>query len=156
MIMRRLTLFGLFAVAAIGVSTPALAAGPPDTFTDTQKNVTETLPFEGPSAGGPGMVTITYNSVFHVTQFEDGRYHLTGTQTGTFSFDPDDPALSTATGRFTTWFGENGNSSSFNATSTFSARGRTEEGEMLRFNVTTHITIVGSDVVVEFEKVVCG
>jgi hypothetical protein len=83
-------------------------------------------------------------------------YHLTGTQTGTFSFDPDDPALSTSTGRFTTWFGENGNTNSFNATSTFSARGRTEEGEKLRFNVTTHLTIVGSDVVVVFEKVNCG
>ena len=155
--MRQLTLVGLFAVAALGASTPALAAGgPPDTFTDTKQNVTETIPFEGPCGGGAGTVTITYNSVFHVTQFDDGRSHVTGTQTGKFSFAPTDPALPNSSGSFTTWFRGNGNSRTFNATSTFSARGRTDDGEHVRFNVTTHITVVGSDVIVEFEKVSCG
>ena len=119
-------------------------------------DMTETIPFEGPCGGGAGMVTITYNSVFHVTQFDDGRYHVTGTQTGTFSFAPTDPALPNSSGSFTTWFGENGNSRTFNATSTFSVRGRTDDGEHVRFNVTTHITVAGSDVVVQFEKVSCG
>jgi hypothetical protein len=145
------------AVAAMAASTPALAAGgPPDTFSDTRQHVTETIPFKGPCGGGTGMVTINYNSVFHVTQFGDGRYHVTGTQTGKFSFDPTDPALPGSTGRFTTWFGENGNSETFNATSTFGVTGRNDDGERVRFNVTTHITVVGSDVIVEFEQVNCG
>lgn len=155
--MRKLTLFGLFAVAAMGASTPALAhGGPPDTFTDTQHQVTEMLPFAGPCGGGAGTVTITYNGVFHVTQFEDGHSHVTGTQTGTFLFDPVDPASSNVTGSFTTWFGVNRNPGSYNDTSTFSVRGRAEDGVQVRFNVTTHITVVGSDVIVSFEKVNCG
>ena len=154
--MRKLTLFGLVAVGAIGVSTPALAGGPPDTFTDTQHNVTETIPFEGPCAGGPGMVTITSNSVFHVTQFEDGRFHISGNQTGKFSFDPDDPALGTTTGSFTNGFSDTGTSNTFSSTSNFSARGRTVDGELLRFHVTSHITIVGSDVIVQFDNLSCG
>lgn len=155
--MRKLTLFGLFAVAAMGASTPALAHdGPPFTFTETQHQVTETVPFAGPCGGGAGLVTITYNSVFHVTQFEDGHYHVTGTQTGKFAFDPDDPAAPDVTGGFTSWFGENGNPATFNATSTFSVRGRTDDGAQVRFNVTSHVTVVGADVIVSFDKVNCG
>jgi hypothetical protein len=154
--MRKVTLFGLVAVGAIAVSAPVLAGGPPDTFTDTQHNVTETFAFEGPCAGGPGMVTITSNSVFHVTQFEDGRIHVSGNQTGKFSFDPDDPTLGTSTGSFTNGFNDNFNSNTSSSTSNFSARGRTEDGEMLRFHVTSHITVVGSDVIVQFDNVSCG
>lgn len=155
--MRKLTVLGLFAVAGMGASTPALAHdGPPFTFTDTQHQVTATVPFEGPCGGGTGSVTITYNSVFHVTQFEDGHYHVTGTQTGKFAFDPDDPAGSDVTGSFTTWFGDNGNPETFNTTSTFSVTGRTEDGTHVRFNVTSHLTVVGTDVIVSFDKLNCA
>ena len=63
------------------------------------------------------MLTTTANGVFHITQFPDGHYHLTGTQTGTFEFDTDDPALPDFSGRFTVWFGENGNPNGFNGRS---------------------------------------
>ena len=79
-----------------------------------------------------------------------------GNQTGKFTFDPDDPTLGNTTGSFTNGFNDNGNSNVFNSTSNFSARGRTEDGEMLRFHVTSHITIVGSDVIVQFDNLSCG
>ena len=102
------------------------------------------------------MTTFTFNGVFHVTEFADGHYHVNGNQTGTFTFDPDNPAMPEASGRFTTRFSESSNPGTFTATDTFSVVGRTADGSRLRFNVTNHITIVGEHVVVSFDKVNCS
>ena len=71
--------------------------------------------------------------VFHVTQFDDGRYHVAGTQTGTFSFDPTDPGDAQLDRHL-----------------------RTDDGEHARLNITTHITVVDPDVIVELESSVVG
>lgn len=89
-------------------------------------------------------------SVFHITEFDDGRYHVTGTGVGRFSFE-----LSTGemfTGRFTFWFGENLTSEEdFNATFTFNATGKGDEGTHVMLREVAHVTIVNGELVVEFD-----
>jgi hypothetical protein len=154
--MRKLRISGLI-VALLALPTPALAhGGPPNTFTDVMKDFTQTIPFGNPCTGDPGVVTIKINGVFHVTEFADLHVHVSGTSTGTFVFDTTDPSLPDYSGRFTQSFAENGNPNGFNASSTFRVRGTGTDGSSLRFHQTTHLTIVGSDVVVTFDKTSCG
>lgn len=156
--MRKRTLIGLVVAAMLALPTAVSAhGGSPETSTDVFKDVTESFADINPCAGNaPGTVTLTYNGVIHVTQFPDGHHHVTGTFTGTFVFDTTDPALPDYSGRFTQWFGENLNPDGFNATFTFRVKGAGTDGSSLRFNAVAHITIVGSDVIVEFEKLRCG
>ena len=157
--MRKWTLFGLVVAATLGAeSTPALAhGGPPVTFTEVLHGVTDVF-VSDPACGdaGPGVVTFTNTGVFHVTEFADGHFHVNGNQTGTFTFDPDDPAALEATGRLATRFSESSNPGTFTQTDTFSVVGQTADGSRVRFNVTNHITVVGEHVVVSFGKVNCS
>jgi hypothetical protein len=41
------------------------------------------------------------------------------------------------------------------ATFTFSVNGKGTDGSKLHFHETAHITVVGTDVVVEFDKITC-
>jgi hypothetical protein len=41
------------------------------------------------------LVALTYNGVFHITEDPSGGEHVTGTQTGTFVFAPDDSEAET-------------------------------------------------------------
>jgi hypothetical protein len=77
---RPLTL--LFAAAALLLSAPAASAGA-ESFTVIQKGVTES--FTETACVGPADVTITYNSVYHVTVLDNGTYHLTGSSAGTIT-----------------------------------------------------------------------
>src|SRR4030095_14799138 len=69
---------------AVGVS-PA-GASPPQTITETTHHVEETFVDVFPSCddGAPYIITTVSNSVEHTTIFDDGRVHVTFTQTGTF------------------------------------------------------------------------
>jgi hypothetical protein len=111
-----------------------------ETETVTFKNVTESFPDVNPCTGDPAVVTITYNGVLHISEDATGGFHITGTLTGTFFLDVDDPALPDYSGRFTQWFGGNHNSNVANETFTFSARGTGTDGSRLRFNFVAHIT----------------
>jgi hypothetical protein len=73
----------------------------------TEKGVTETFTDVLPGVSDSADITITYNSVFHITELDNGTYHVTGTLAGTFIAVADGV---TYTGRFTQWFGENENS----------------------------------------------
>lgn len=154
--MRTLT-FGALVVAALLALPAAVLAhgGPPVTFTDTVQQ-TDIVPSVNDCTGDPGTLTVTYNGVFHVTQFADGHYHVTGTQTGTVEFDTADPTKPDFSGRVTVWFGENGNVNGFNGTFTLNGRATGTDGSTLQIHQTSHITIVGSDVIVQFDKLSCG
>jgi hypothetical protein len=154
--MRTLTFGALVVAALLALPATVLAhGGPPQTFTDTVKQ-TDIVPSVNPCTGDPGTLTVTFNGVFHVTQFDDGHYHVTGTQTGTFVFDTADPTKPDFSGHVTLWFGENGNPNGFNGTFTFQVKATGSDGSTIRFHQTSHITIVGSDVVVQFDKMSCG
>jgi hypothetical protein len=100
----------------IALSTAALAyANGAGTVTSTQhaKNV---VLFSMPGSSNPcdpadtGTLTATAaTEVFHITTQADGTFWVTGTAQGTVTFTPDNPADASATGHFTSWFGESSN-----------------------------------------------
>jgi hypothetical protein len=155
--MRRAVSIGIAAMLLLVLSGQVAAhGGPVNTFTDVIKDASETFPEVEPCSGEAGIVTITYNGVFHVTEHPDGHYHVTGTTTGTFVFDITDPTEPDLSGHFATWFGETSNPQTFVATVTFNARAVTTDGTRLSFHQTFHVTHVGSEVIVEFDKLRCG
>ena len=91
------------------LAIPAMAGGA-TTMTVTAKNQSMSFPNDPPLCGSPpGIVTLTFNSVFHFTVQPDGMtFSDTGTQAGSFAFAPTDPSLPSASGRFSDWFGDHG------------------------------------------------
>uniref|UniRef100_A0A831TCT5 Carboxypeptidase regulatory-like domain-containing protein n=1 Tax=Thermorudis peleae TaxID=1382356 RepID=A0A831TCT5_9BACT len=128
-----------------------VGAAPAETVTITFKDVTETFADTNPCTGEPGLVTVTYNGVLHITGLPNGTYHVTGTQTGTFVFEPDDPSQPSVAGRFTIWFGENSNQASFNGTVTFRVNGQGSDGSTLRFNGVAHISMSATGSTTSFD-----
>ncbi|HEX6659516.1 MAG TPA: hypothetical protein VF065_15605 [Ilumatobacter sp.] len=155
--MRKLMMVAV-ALSTITLGIPATAAaggGPPvDVFTDVVDG-TDVVPFAGPCGGGPGMVTIDFHDVFHVTAFENGDVLLHSSQSGTFEFVPDDPAELMSTGRYrtgsTTRFTQNAGSD----TSVFTVVGRTSDGERVRFQVRSHFTFANGELRVDHSTVSC-
>ena len=111
----------LLVLALWGLLPAAALAQPPTT--ETIHEEFDTTEFDTVCSGAVVPIHVTGKSVFHITEFDDGRYHLTGTQVGRFTTTD---AGVTYTGRFTIWFGENSNTKSFNGTFTFSATGKGE------------------------------
>ena len=91
------------------LAIPALAGGA-TTMTVTAQNQSMSFPNSPPLCGTPpGIVTLTYNQVFHFTVLADGMtFSDTGTQAGSFTFAPTNTNLPTASGRFSDWFGDHG------------------------------------------------
>jgi hypothetical protein len=148
--MTRRTIFVVGLVGLmVGLMAPT-ASGKADTFTETVHGVTETFPDANPCTGDVGDVTVTYNGVFHITEDPNGGQHLTGTQTGTFVFEPDDPAAETVTGKFTVWFGGNitANSEGFWVTTVIKGTG--SEGSRFVFNANEQFHFSNGELHVEF------
>jgi hypothetical protein len=152
-------------VAATGagllLAVPASANGAGAvSFTQNFHNVTASFPTPNPCTGVSGMVSVTYNGVFHITTLTSGigagTFWATGTQTGTFVFTPDDPTQPTYSGRFTTWFGDNNNLQNGSETSTFSLRGTGSDGSTLLFHDVMHASVSASGAVNTFDKPSCG
>jgi hypothetical protein len=146
---RSLTLF--FAAAALLLSAPAALAAA-QSFTVTEKGVTESFTDVLPCVSDSADITITYNAVFHITELDNGTYHVTGTLTGTFTAIADGV---TYTGRFTQWFGENENTRNSEGSTTFSVRGRSADGSRITFSEVFHYTITATGVETAFDKPLC-
>lgn len=86
---RAIIVFGMLGLL-VGLMAPA-AYGKADTSTETVQGFTETFADANPCTGDTGDVTVTYNGIFHFTIDPNEGEHFTGTQTGTFVFEPDDP-----------------------------------------------------------------
>jgi hypothetical protein len=157
--------FALLGLAALLVLPAAPALAQAKTFTTTSAG-THTDPAANPCTGDPGTFTITYAGVFHITQNAVGGVRTTGTLTGTFVFDTTDPARPDYTGRFTETFGDNSNSNTQLATSTFTVRGTGTDGSTVRFHTVAHTTAQATDfssdpptvtaVTVNFDRPRCG
>jgi len=138
----------LLVLALWGLLPAAALAQPPTT--ETIHEEFDTTEFDTVCSGAVVPIHVTGKSVFHITEFDDGRYHLTGTQVGRFTTTD---AGVTYTGRFTIWFGENSNTKSFNGTFTFSATGKGSDGSKLRLQGVAHFTVnANGDVTSEFER----
>jgi hypothetical protein len=144
----RFWLLSLLVLALAGLLPAAALAQPPTTETIQEKF--DTTEFDTLCSGAVVPIHLTGKSVFHITEFEDGRYHLTGTQVGRFTATD---AGVTYTGRFTIWFGENSNTKSFNGTFTFSATGKGDDGSKMRLKGLAHFAVnANGDVTSEFER----
>jgi hypothetical protein len=136
-------------IALLGLTGAPVAADSRDS-TVTLHGVTETFPDVNPCTGDPGMVTVTYNAVFHESGDAAGGFHLTGTQTGTFEFVPDDATQPSFTGRFTVWFGGNIGANGEGFWQTFSVTGYGSDGSMLQFNAVAQFHYSNGAVHVDF------
>jgi hypothetical protein len=147
----RRSLILLAAAAAVLLSAPAAFAGA-ESFTVTEKGVTESFTDVLPCVSDSADITITYNSVFHITELDDDMYHVTGTLTGTFTAVADGV---TYTGLFTQWFGENQSTMNSEGTTTFSVRGTSADGSRITFSEVFHYTITATGVETSFDKPLC-
>jgi hypothetical protein len=147
----------LATIATLAFAATAIGAPPVNNSTEIVKNGTDTFVDVNPCTGDLAVITTTFNSVFHITEFANGTVHVTGTATGTFLIDTIDASKPDFSGHFTQWFGFNGNNQSATGTSTFTVVGKGTDGSRLRFHDTMHFTVNANGVVtIEFDKPTCG
>lgn len=133
----------LLATLGLLFSSGTAFAAPPTTETLHQKGVVETFVDVIPTCqdgGGPRYrITTTSNAVQHITAFDDGRLHLTFTQTGRFVAEPlRNASLPSYTGKFTIWGGFNQNRKVENGTFTFNVRGTGSDGSTFKTHFVDH------------------
>jgi hypothetical protein len=148
LLLRRL--IPLIAVTGLLLLTAAPASAAASATTETVHGVTDTFPTVNPCTGDPGIVTLTYNAVFHTSTDATGGTHLTGTMTGTFAFVPDDATQPSYTGRFTNWFGGNIGANGEGFWSTFSLTGYGSDGSVIHFNGVMQFHLSNGEVHVDF------
>lgn len=146
---RRLTAALLLSLVVAGLVAATANAAPPVTETTTVK-ATDTFTDILTSCDGSGPlyeITIDYNLVEHTTTFDDGRVHVTFTQTGKFEAVALEPGSLDASGTFAVWGGFNANGTSVNGTFTFNLSGIYTDGSKVGINVTDHfnVTPAGGD-----------
>jgi hypothetical protein len=155
--------FGAVLLMALPVQASGAGAV---TFTQTFHNATQTFSPPDPMAanpctGVPGVLTITYNGVAHVTFLTSGVGAGTGwvtfTATGDFTFVQVDGV--TFTGHFTAWDGASFNLQNFAATGIFVVHGTGSDGSSLTVHAVMHMTVLLGpplSLVVSFNKFTCG
>lgn len=150
--LRRLLTVGLLTTGLLTIGAPAFAA-PPETQTTIEKDLVETFEDVVPSCeeGPPYTVTITTTRIIHETIFEDGRVHVTFTDTGTALGVPlDDPSLPTYTAKFTGTGTFNDNGQTVNGTFTFNVRGTLSDGSTFSNHRIEHFNVRPDGTVQEF------
>lgn len=154
--MKRVILL-LTVLGSFGFMPTAHADAPIVNETDVVKDGTDEFVDVNPCTGDRARISTVFNAVFHITEFADGTVHVTGTTTGTFSLDALKDSAVDFTGRFTQWFGFNGNNKNATGSFTFSVTGTGTDGSTLRFQETAQFKVnANGDVVVEFDKIKCG
>lgn len=137
----------VLAVFALASATGALAdAGGQGTVSITKHAHNVTL-FSFPSTdpcdpSDTGTLTaVSANEVFHVTFFTTGpEFWVTGTDEGTVTFTPDNPNGVSASGHFSSWFGESLNNFNDVQTGTDTFVLTTSDGSHIVMHETFHVT----------------
>jgi hypothetical protein len=151
---------GVVAAFALASATATLAdAGGQGTVSITQhaNNVTLfSFPIANPcDPSDTGTLTaVAANEVFHVTFFTTGpEFWVTGTDEGTVTFTPDNPSGVSASGHFSSWFGESLNNFNDVQTGTNTFVLTTSDGSHMVMHETFHVTTNAQGVVtVTFDK----
>jgi len=146
-----------------GVDPMTLTGGIPGcSFTQTAQGQVQTFPtsvpcIDAPSPPGPatGMLTITFNGVFHVNVNQAGDLWITGTQEGAFSFTPFPPRTISYAGHFATWFGASLNKNNAVFHDTFNVHGTGSDGSTLTAHFVNHMSMSASGMTLVFDKFVC-
>jgi hypothetical protein len=150
-------------VSAVGVllalAGSAFAGGNgAQTFTQIDKNVVEVDPGnQNPCSGAVGLLTLTYNDVFHGTTLANGTSWFTGTITGTLSFVPDDASNPSYTGHFSQWFGDDNNLKNGVENGTFNVTALGSDGSQLLYHENDQAATNANGVItVTFDHAFCG
>ncbi len=155
---------GFFVVAALVIVLASLAA-PVRAQAETIRMTFQDEVFEFADAfnfctGGTGSVTWSANGVMLLVTSAAGTTNFQFTGTGPFVYTPgaDDPSGLSITGVLTQWAGGQTNLNNGEFTATFDGVGTASDGSRFLVAGVVHSTVVGSDIVVEFENVVvrCG
>lgn len=134
---------------AVGFGITPVSAAPPVTTTIHGNGLVETFDDVLTCGNSPiYQITTTSNFVFHETLFDDGRVHVTFTETGTFVAT--NLTLPDYTGKFTVWGGFNANGTTQNGTFTFTAHGTGDDGSTVDNHVTDHFNLRPDGSVNEF------
>lgn len=101
-------------------------------------------------------IDLAFHDAFHLT-FTDATFHVTETQTGTFT-SRSATGDATGTGHFTTTFSDQGPGfPTESLTSVINAIGKAPDGSQIRVHIAQHFTITpAGDVAVDFTKVSCS
>lgn len=130
------------------------------TYTQTFKDVTQMLPSANPCTGVPGMATITFNGVMHVTFLTSGKgagtFWATDTETGTATLVPLDPTLPSYSGHFTIWDGDNHNLHNGAETAILEFHATGSDGSTLDVHMVQHFSISATGVITSFDQLICG
>jgi hypothetical protein len=154
--LKKLLMAGALALTALALPATASAhGGPPvDVFTETFKG-SDVLPFQGPCGGGPGIVSVEFNDMFHVTGFEDGHYTVVGNQIGTFEFEPLDPNEPSSSGRYRNGFRDVAVQNGLSFSSRFVVNGTFDDGSKLKFQIKQTFVVANGEIRVDRFDVSC-
>jgi len=145
---------GAVAVVALGAA-PAHAQAPSHEKS-VVKNVQLTIPTLEQCPGNAATIDLVFTDVFHFT-FTDTTFHVTETQTGTFT-TRSSTGDALATGHFTTTFSDQGPGF---PKETFMnhilATGKAMDGSRVHIRIAEHFTVnANGDVTSQIDTVSCG
>lgn len=108
--MKARALLRIVVLGLLGFTAAATASSPPIVNETTiTREVTDTRYEVDPCLGlTPNIITTSYTTRLHFTQFADGTYHVSGGENGTYFNDRVDPSLPDISGRFNNSFARSG------------------------------------------------
>ncbi len=145
------------AIAAVGVAAVPAHAAPPTHVMNIVKDGMVTIPpLAQCPAGDTASIDLAFQDVFHLI-FTDTTFHLTETQTGTFT-SRSAAGTVVASGHFTTMVSDQGPGFPTETfTNVINATGKAADGSQVRVHIAQHFTITpAGDVAVSYTKVSCG
>jgi len=145
------------ATVTVGVAAVPAHAAPPTHVMNIVKDATVTIsPLAQCPSGNTASIDLAFQDVFHLI-FTDTTFHLTETQTGTFTSRSAGGDV-VASGRFTTTFSHQGPGfPTETLTNVINATGKATDGSQVRIHIAQHFTITpAGDVTVDFTNVGCG
>jgi hypothetical protein len=140
---------GLALAMALLAPTAALA-----TETDTvHVSGAGTEPLTNPCSGASGMLTFEFNGVVHTTTLDSGTFQGSATNTGTWTFVPDDPTQPSYAGHLASFSEQNFTSKNFTLTDSFYVVLHGSDGSLLRLRAFFHVTTNANGAVTAFIEV---
>ena len=135
----------------------AVSSGGAVVTKNSAHGLTFSAPTSNPCSGATGTITIVSNFTFHTTE-NANSFHVTETETGNFSFVPDDPSQPSARGHFTDSFGFDANKNGRTVeTQNFKEVAHLSDGSQITFHALFHITVnANGDVTAFIDKVELG
>ncbi len=135
------TLSGLLTI----VGSVAAYAGSPGTATMTQHaDLTVSMPATNPCTGNPAVLTLSSESVLHITYFTApgaNEFWITGTDVDQFTTSPDPQTGVTYSGQGADWFGASINQSNMTSGNTFNLEGTGTDGSHVSAHFLMRITV---------------